>query len=217
MGHEFGKPPLDAEQCPAPSVGGLSRRWSVAGGPLAPRCLFLLSAAFGVAVSFANVSASGVRSAGMPFWSEDSGYWPISAALVALVAAAWLAGAVISLLMLVRLPRWNRQEALFSPRWIGALAAFGFGPLLAALFFLAIGIGSRAWDRAALPALGVAAVALAIFAYARQAFARFGELLLLSLFVWLAVLVVPAFQSDPVSRHFADFLLGLMRWAGLLA
>jgi hypothetical protein len=215
MGQEFGQPPLDAGEYPV-SLAASPRRWIVAGGPVARAPLLLVAAVFGAVVTLAVVAASGVLDGSLPIWSKDGGYWPVSAALVALVSGAWLAGAILGVRMLINLPRWDRDRALFVPRWIGALVAFGCGPMLAALFFVAIGLGNRSWDRAALPALVIAAAVLTLFVYARSAVARLGEALLMSLFIWLAVLILPAFQDDPVSRRFAVFLLDILRGAGLL-
>ncbi len=158
---------------------------------------------------------SGAFAGGMPPWDGGAGYWPASAGLLALVSAGWLAGAILVCHMLAGQRHSGRDNAPFSPSWTGMLAAFGVGPLLLVLFFALIGLAA---DLVANPLAAILATTAALvpFAWGRSAFLHLTGELLVSLFAWLALLVLPAFWDDPVSRLFARSLIDLLNLAGLL-
>jgi hypothetical protein len=189
--------------------------WSIVGRRLSILPLAGLSVIFGASVAVAAALRSGAFAGGIPPWDGEPGYWPASVGLLGLVSAAWLAGAILVCRMIAGLGHWSRNNAPFSPPWIGMLAAFGVGPLLLVLFFALIGLAA---DLVANPFAAIVATAAALvpFTWGRSAFVRLAGELLVSLFVWLALLVLPAFWDDPVSRLFARILIDLLNLAGLL-
>lgn len=173
------------------------------------RALAALAVLFGLAVAAALAVASGVRGQSWSLWNPG-GLSIASALIVAAVAALWFAGAV-RLARIVRRPRdpIGRAAAL--------LAAFGAGPLLLALFFypVAVALGFDDWGEAA-TATAAALAALAPFVFARAALARIAEELLLSLFAWLALLMLPALTADAFGQQAARLVIALLRRTGLL-
>lgn len=215
MNHELRQEPFGADEGRAPAPNCWRVHWSVAGGRISAPRLVILSACFGTAVAIAAAAWSSALAGGLPRWNGHAGYWPASAALLALVSAAWLAGAIMVGRMLVGLRRWDREGPLFAPRWTGMLAAFSLGPLLLVLFF-ALARSAGGLPANPVPIVAATGVALAPIAWGWPAFVRLGEELLLALFAWLALLVIPTFWNDPVSSLFARVLLGLLDGAGLL-
>lgn len=215
MERELSQEPSGADESRPPAPGSARGHWNVAGQPVSRLPLLGLSAAFGAVIAVAAAARSGGLDAGIPRWDGAAGYWPVSAVILALVSATWLAGAILVVRLLAGLRHWNRATALFAPPIAGALAAFGLGPLLVLLFFALVGLAGNLVANPA-PAFVAAALALAPFAWARSAFALMGGELLLSLFAWLALVVLPAFWDDPVSRLFARVLLDLLDIVGVL-
>ena len=155
-------------------------------------------------------ATAGLRGSGLgSLWSED-GRPLASSLLVAALAGLWFAGAV-------RLARLVRRPADPVGRAPALLAAFGAGPLLLVLFFypVAVALGFDGPSEAA-TATAAALAALAPFVLARAALGRIAEELLLSLFAWLALLVLPALTADPVGRQAARMGIAVLRRLGLL-
>jgi len=174
-----------------------------------PRAVAAWAIAFGLAVAAAITVTAGLRGRNWSLWSHG-GLSTVSALIVAAVAGFWLAGA-LRLARIVRRPRdpIGRAAAL--------LAAFGAGPLLLALFFypVAVALGFDDWQEAA-TATAAALVALAPFVLARAALVRIAEELLLSLFVWLGLLMLPALTGDALGQQAARLVIALLRRVGLL-
>ena len=92
------------------------------------------------------------------------------------------------------------------------LPAFAAGPLLVALFFLGAGLSRfRATDLVAACIAVALALILVLAGYRLRGLA---ERLLLSFFLWMAILLAPAFWQDPVSDQMAQALFGLLGLAG---
>lgn len=146
--------------------------------------------------------------------TEDSG-WMASAAMVAIVAGAWAAGALALATMLLRAPAPGAQPGNWRPRWIGWLAAFAFGPLLVCIFFLAIGLIQHE------PRPGTAGIALVVATLATlvlwQARLRpLAEAMLVSFFAWMALLIVPTFFPDPINGRAVAIAFWLLNRVGLV-
>jgi hypothetical protein len=178
-------------------------------GPGAVR-LVLLAIAFGVAVAVATVVRAGVLSA-TP--AGQAGAWLVSAVAIAVIAAFWLAGIVHLAALFLR----GGRGAAASPRsgWPASLAAFAAGPFLVALFFFGT-------QFARFPATGFVAYPLAagivlLLLFARKNVRLLAERLLISFFLWVAILIVPTFWRDPVNDQMSSFLFGLLKAAGLLS
>lgn len=173
------------------------------------RAVAAWAAAFGLAVAAATAASAGLHRHDGLLRSLD-GETAVSALALAAVAGLWFAG-VVRLARIVRRPRapTGRADAL--------LAAFGAGPLLLALFFypVAVALGFDGWREAA-TATAAALAALAPFVFARAALGRIAEELLLSLFVWLGLLVLPALTADTLGQQAARLVVALLRRLGLL-
>lgn len=177
-------------------------------GPGAIR-LAILASAFGVAAAVAAVVRAGVLSAAP---DHQAGAWPVSAIAIAVIAAFWLAGIVHLAALFVP----DRSGAASQPRsgWPASLAAFAAGPFLVALFFFGAQFGR-------FPASGVVAYPLAagivlLLLFARNNIRALAERLLISFFLWVAILIAPTFWRDPVNDQMSSFLFGLLKAAGLL-
>lgn len=168
-----------------------------------------MAALFGLAVAAAVAASAAPEGSRWPLWSPA---WPslASALAVAAIAGLWLAGAM-QLARVVRRPRDPVGRAA------AFLAAFGAGPLLLALFFypVAVALGFDDWPEVA-TATAAALAALAPFVLARAALARIAEELLLSLFVWLGLLALPALTGDALGQQAARLIIALLRRVGLL-
>lgn len=169
----------------------------------------LAAAAFGLAVTAILATAPALRGLGWSLWTPATRS-ALSMLLVAAIAGLWLAGAL-------RLARMVRHPGAPLSRPAALLAAFGAGPLLLALFFypVAVALGFETAAEAATATLAAIA-ALAPFVLARAALARISEELLLSLFMWLVLLVLPALAGDMVGEQAARLMIALLRSACLL-
>lgn len=170
-----------------------------------------LATAFGLAAAAAAVVRSGILSpAHDPFAS--GGGWLISAAAIAVIAAGWFAGAINLLLI------WPVRRGTGSGKarsgWPAWLAAFAAGPFLVALFFF--GTSLHRLPAPELIAYPAAAAILLVLLFAKSRVRLLAERLLLSFFLWVAILVAPTFWRDPVSDQLSAFLFGLLKAAGLL-
>src|SRR5690606_29547619 len=108
-------------------------------------------------------------------------------------------------------------RAAIRPGWRtdAACAAIALGPLLLGLYLAVIGIAAAPGSASPFTWLLVAAVFLAGWRW-RRMLGRLAERLLLSLFLWLALLTLPAFLRDPVGRTAVAFMLDLYRRSGLI-
>ena len=175
----------------------------------APAMLLALAAA--AAAAWLAAQRSGVLSGTAEAWTYGSGWWPASAAIVALVTGTACYG-LIALVMLA-----GGWQTMIQPNWRAdaACAAIALGPLLVGAFFALIGIAAA--PASASPfAWALVAVLLAAGWRWRRMLGRLAERLLLSLFLWLALLVLPTFFRDPVNQTAVAFLLDLYRRSGLI-
>lgn len=183
-----------------------------AGSPPAPARRHLLAGALSIlfglgvaalAVTFAGRQPDAASSLGAMSW--------LAAALVALGAGLWFAGAVQAIRILLG------RVGLPPPRATVLLAAFGLGPLLLILFFYVIALAQGfASTRDAVVASAAALASAVVLLVGGRRFARVAGELLLSLFVWLLLLVAPALWGEPVALQAARFVLAGLRFAGLL-
>jgi hypothetical protein len=174
-----------------------------------PRAVAVLAALFGLAAAAAIAMTAGLDGRRWSLWSPG-GPSSLSALAIAAMAGLWFAGAL-------RLARVVRRPQDPIGRAAALLAAFGAGPLLLALFFypVAVALGFDDWKEAA-TATAAALVALAPFVLARAALVRIAEELLLALFAWLGLLVLPALAGDALGQQAARLVIALLRRVGLL-
>ena len=175
----------------------------------APALLAALAA--GAAAAWLAVQRSGVVSGSAEAWTYGAGWWPASTALVALITGTACYG-LIALVMLA-----GGWQATIQPNWRAdaACAAIALGPFLVGAFFAVIGI--TATPAFASPFAWVLVAVLFVAGWRwRRMLGRLAERLLLSLFLWLALLTLPTFLHDPVSRTAVAFMLDLYRRSGLI-
>jgi len=198
-----GEDPDSAHQGDAPSREARSRFWRVPA--------MLVALAVGAAAAWLAVQRSGVLSGTAEAWTYGAGWWPASAALVALVTGTTCYG-LIALVMLAGGWQTNIQ-----PNWRAdaACAAIALGPFLAGAFFALIGIAAAPAFASPFAWLLVAVLPVAGWRW-RHMLGRLAERLLLSLFLWLALMVLPTFFRDPVNQTAAAFVLDLYRRSGLI-
>lgn len=189
-----------------------ARAIQAAGSAVQPPRRRRLVTAFAAAVFGLGIASALAASAGLsrPSLSGEGSPMLVSGLAVVLVASLWFAGAV-------RLARIARRPAEPIGRVSALIAAFGAGPFLLVLFFypIALALGFRTAAEAAI-ATTAALVALAPLLAARTALERIAEELLLSLFAWLALLVLPAFTAEPLARQGARLVLAALRRLALL-
>lgn len=130
-----------------------------------------------------------------------------------MIAALWLAGIVH--LAALFLP--DSRGAASQPRsgWPASLAAFAAGPFLVALFFF--GAQFVHLSASGFIAYPLAAGIVLLLLFARGNIRLLAERLLISFFLWVAILIAPTFWRDPVNDQLSSFLFGLLKAAGLLS
>jgi hypothetical protein len=163
-----------------------------------------------VAIAVAAVIRAGVLS---PAPTGQSGAWPVSAVAIAVIAALWLAGIVQLAAMFLRGSHGDASR----PRsgWPASLAAFAAGPFLVAFFFF--GTQFARFPASAAVAYPLAAGIVLLLLFARSNVRLLAERLLISFFLWMAILIAPTFWRDPVNDQMSSFLFGLLKASGLLS
>ncbi|MEX0956763.1 MAG: hypothetical protein WDZ83_16320 [Rhizobiaceae bacterium] len=161
-----------------------------------------------MAVAFAAVVRAGVLSGAS---ADRASAWPVSAVVIAVIAALWLAGIVR--LAALFLPRGREAASPPHSGWPASLAAFAAGPFLVALFFF--GTQFVRFPASGFVAYPLAAIIVLLLLFARANVRLLAERLLISFFLWVAILIAPTFWRDPVNDQMSSFLFGLLEAAGL--
>lgn len=131
--------------------------------------------------------------------------------MIAVIAALWLAGIVR--LAALFLPRGREAASPPHSGWPASLAAFAAGPFLVALFFF--GTQFVRFPASGFVAYPLAAIIVLLLLFARANVRLLAERLLISFFLWVAILIAPTFWRDPVNDQMSSFLFGLLEAAGL--
>jgi hypothetical protein len=126
--------------------------------------------------------------------------------IVAVVIACGAAGSLITLAHLAARSVPTRGLE----RW---LAAFAMAPAAIALFFFLVGVGVTG----GLPSGYLAAAAILVVAVLAARLVRsLSDRMLFCFFAWLGLLVLPALWQEPVTREFAELMLRLLRFSGVI-
>ena len=173
--------------------------------------IVVLAAAAGVAVAWLTGRHAGVLDGSFESWTLETNLWPVSLCLVALVAA----GVVAGLCCLPFILRQGSRRAAPLPGG-ASLAAFALGPLVLGFFFALTGLAASGVGEVNPRALVYVAAFLFAFYLVRRGVAAMAERLLLSFFIWAALLVAPAFLRDPVNHTAVATLLNAYRYIGVL-
>mgnify|MGYP007051730037 CR=1 FL=1 len=147
----------------------------------------------------------------MTAWTAVPELWPLSLAAVGATAAAVTAG----LLCFPFILRAGDSRAAPLPGGAG-LAAFALGPVAVGFFFAVTGAAAAGVAEAGPRAIGYVVAVLAAAYLLRRGLAALAERLLVSFFVWCAILVAPAFLRDPVNHAAVGALLNTYRFIGVL-
>ncbi len=170
--------------------------------------LTAFSVAFGLAVAAAAVLRSDILSQPR---QENFDTWPLSAATIALISACWIAGFIHLLRLVLTSGSASRPVWSAGQSW---LIAFALGPLLVALLFSGAEI-ARSQALWMIVYLAIAGIVV-VLVYARARVRLFAERLLVSFFLWLAILFALTFWRDPVSDQLALLMFRMLKLAGLL-
>jgi hypothetical protein len=154
-------------------------------------------------ISGLAVSAALYAAAGRPAPSPET--W-LGLTIVGVAIACAAAGSLIVLAHLAARSVPTRSVE----RW---LAAFAMAPVAIALFFFLVGVGVTG----GLPSGYLAAAALVVLAiFAGRLVRSLADRVLFCFFAWLGLLVLPALWQEPVTREFAELMLRIMRFSGVI-